>query len=301
VDEKGETIMSRLTAWAAAALFVSAGLAPTLVSAQERYDDVTMKELGRFNIDIGAFVISDYNTTLRLDSTTVPIGTVIDLEDNLDVESSTSSGRIDGFYRFNKKHRIDFTYYRGKRDGSAVAQDDIVIGDPDDPDGECIIGADSSVQSQWEFELLKVGYSWSFLNTRRYELFLGGGLNVRDLDINIDAQGNLTGCDLDSGGSTNISSGGAIPLPTFNFGGRWNFTPKWQTRWQFQVFALEFGDYKGSTSDTQLLFEHKTFKNVGFGGGLNSFDLQLEADADDLKGEIASDYLGLYAYVKVYY
>ena len=90
-------------------------------------------------------------------------------------------------------------------------------------------------------------------------------------------------------------------MPTVNFGGRWNFTPKLQARWQWQFFALEFDGFKGSTRDIAFLLEHRTFKNVGFGGGINSFDLQLEASNSDLRGEIASNYLGVLAYVKVYF
>jgi len=282
-------------------LALATGLAVNPGVAQQRYDDATLEELQRFNMDLGVFVMSDYNSSLRLDSKSVPVGSVIDLEDTLGVESSSTSGRIDGFYRFSNRHRLDWTYYGSKRNGDTVVNQDISIGDPDDPDGECNIEAGASVQSQWQFELLKVGYSYSFLNTRKYELFLGGGLNVRDLKVEIDAEGNISGCEVEDGGGTQVSSGGLIPLPTINFGGRWNFTPKWQARWQWQFFALQFGDYQGSTRDTTLLIEHRTFKNVGFGGGINAFDLQLNAENSDLRGEITSDYLGLLGYVKVYF
>ena len=293
--------MSKYTRMYLALLALVTGLAVNPGIAQQRYDDATVKELQRFNLDIGAFVTSRYNSTIRLDSKSVPIGTVIDLEDSLDVDSSSISGRIDGFYRFNKKHRLDWTYYGVKRKGDAIVTDDINIGDPDDPDGECSIQAGASVQSQWKFQLLKVGYSYSFVNTRKYEMFLGGGLNIRDLDVDIEAQGGISGCEIEDGGGTQVSSGGMIPLPTFNFGGRWNFTSKWQARWQWQFFALEFGDYRGSTRDTTILIEHRTFKNVGFGGGINAFDLQLEAENSDLRGEVTSDYLGVLGYVKVYF
>jgi hypothetical protein len=295
--------MRRIMAFALGALLAAPGFFPASLLAQERYDDATVKELGRFNIDIGVIVLNDYDTTFRIDSTSVPVGAVVDLQDQLDVSSSSTSGRIDGYYRFTKKHRIYWTYYASKRDGNATASEPITITDPDTGE-ECTIETGATVDSEWKFQLLKVGYNWSFLNTRKYELFLGGGLNIRDLDMTVDAKGNVTGtgCDVEGiNGSSNINQKGTIPLPVFNFGGRWNFTPKWQTRWQFQAFALEFGDYSGSTREAEILFENRTFKHVGFGGGITTYDVQLDADSSDIRGEITSNYIGLLGYVKVYF
>lgn len=287
--------------FALSAVLAAPGLVPSSLLAQERYDDATVQELGRFNLDLGVFLIDDYQTTFRIDSKTVPIGTVIDLSDQLNVDTSSTSARIDGYYRFNKKHSIYFTWYGSQREGNATLTSDLTITDPDTGE-ECTISSGATVDSEWKFNLLKVGYNWSFLNTRKYELFLGGGLNIRDLDMKVDAQGSITGnCDLDSNGRERFAQNGTIPLPVFNFGGRWNFTPKWQTRWQFQAFALEFGDYSGTTRTAEVLFENKTFKNVGFGGGLSTFDMQLDADSSDFKGEITSNYIGLLGYVKVYF
>ena len=291
----GNCLRVAVLALAANLSIVSGGI------AQERYDDASLEELQQFDLDIGAYLIARYDTRIRFDSNTVPFGTVIDLEEMLDVESSSTTGRIDGFYRFNKRHRLDWTYYSSRRRGEAVLEQEVVIGDPDDPDGECTIGAGATTQSQIDFQLLKVGYSYSFLNTRKYELFLGGGFNIRDLEIRINAEGNLSGCELDDGDSTNISSDPIIPLPTINFGGRWNFTPKWQARWQWQQFALQFGDYKGRSTDTTLLLEHRTFKNVGFGTGINAFDMRVEGDGSDFTGELTFSYLGLLGYVKLYF
>jgi hypothetical protein len=87
--------------------------------ASDNYDDSPPAE--RMKVRLGVFVIDRFDTTARFDSRTVPIGTVIDLEDSFNVDSSETVGRIDGFYRFNQRHRFDWTYYSSRRDGSAVA------------------------------------------------------------------------------------------------------------------------------------------------------------------------------------
>ena len=109
--------------------------------ADDRYDEHPPAE--RFQIRIGGFFIDRFDTTVRFDSRQYPIGTLIDLEDNFNVDSSENVLRIDGFYRFNKRHRMDWTYYRSRRDGSSVATQEYVIGDPDDPDGGIVIPKDA--------------------------------------------------------------------------------------------------------------------------------------------------------------
>jgi hypothetical protein len=261
----------------------------------DRYDDKPVAE--RFKIRIGGFLIDRFDTTARFDSTQYPIGTLIDMEEDFNVDPSETVLRIDGFYRFTKKHRIDWTYYRSRREGSAFASREFIIGDPGDPDGGFIIPKDSRVQTAWNFDLLKIGYAWSFLNKRRYEMFIGAGLNIRKLDIEIDYQAAVSTFGLDDRLDTN----GTIPLPTFAIGGRWNLSEKWQSIFRYELFLLELGDFKGSQQDFQLLFEHSTFKHVGFGIGINTVDINIRAQDDKLRGEFDSRILGILGYTKIYF
>jgi hypothetical protein len=268
--------------------------APPL-SAQDRYDGKEPAE--RLQIRIGAFVIAEFDTTVRFDSKTLPVGTVLDLEDGLDVTSSQTVARLDGSYRFSPKHRIDWTYFSSRRSGDATATQDIEIGDPSDPDGSETIPVGADIQTTWDFDLLQVGYAWSFLNTRRYEWYLGGGLNIRRLDGEIS----YTADDGSSVQQGSVDAKGTLPLPTVSIGGRWNFNDKWQSQFTYQVFFLKIGDYEGSQQEVLLRFEHNTFKHVGFGAGLNGINLNLSAENDKFFGELDSRILGLLAYVKVYY
>ncbi len=261
----------------------------------DRYDDKPVAE--RFKIRIGGFLIDSFDTTARFDSAKLPVGSLIDLEDNFDVDSSETVLRIDGFYRFNKQHRIDWTYYRSRRNGSATATDDFVIGDPDDPQGGFIIPIGSDVQTVWNFDLLKVGYAWSFLNKHRYEMFIGTGLNIRRLEIKIDYQGTVGTFDERDGFDTEPT----IPLPTAVIGGRWNLSEKWQSIFRYEFFLLEVGDYKGSQQDFQLLFEHSTFKHIGFGVGINTIYINMRTNDDTIRGEFDSRILGLLGYTKIYF
>lgn len=261
----------------------------------DRYDDYQPTE--RFKLRIGGFLISSFDTTARFDSTQYPIGTLIDLEENFNVDSSETVLRIDGFYRFNNRHRIDWTWYSSRRGGTNVADKEYVIGDPDDPEGGFIIPTGARISTNWNFDLLKVGYAYSFLNKRKYEMFIGTGLNIRNIDIDIDYQISLT----TFSESDSFNGDGTVPLPTAVIGGRWDFTNKWQSIFRYELFLLEIGDYRGSQQDFQLLFEHSTFKYVGFGLGINTVDINLRAQDEKIRGELDSRIIGLLGYTKVYF
>jgi hypothetical protein len=250
----------------------------------------------RLNVRLGAFLINRFDTTARFDSRTIPVGTVISLEDSFNVDSSESVGRIDGYYRFSKRHRIDWSYYNSRRDGTSVAEQEIDIGDPDDPEGGITIPVGAQVDTRWNVDLLKVGYAWSFLNKPEYEWFIGGGLNVHTLDVEIAYDAGIgTVRETDR-----FDAVAKIPLPTATVGGRYNMGRRWHANMRYELFFLELGDYKGTRQDFQLSFEHNTFKNVGFGLGFNFIDMRLRASDEQLRGEFDSSMIGLLGFLKIY-
>ena len=99
-----------------AMLAIAMSASPTL--AQERYDGEDPRE--RFSIRLGGFSQKDTESTIRFDSKTLGIGTIIELEDNLKVDDESSTLRLDGFYRFNPRHRLDWSWFQSKRDGRVV-------------------------------------------------------------------------------------------------------------------------------------------------------------------------------------
>lgn len=69
---------------------------------------------------------------------------------------------------------------------------------------------------------------------------------------------------------------------------------------RYELLFHELGDYKGARQECMLTFEHNTFKNVGFGVGLNMIDMDVQAKTDEFRGQFDSNLLGLVGYLKVY-
>jgi hypothetical protein len=254
------------------------------VQAQERYDDSKPRE--KFQIRVGGYYQDNIQTTLRVDSTSVNLGAFLELEDTFNVDSEVSAFRLDGFYRFNPRHRIDWTWYVSDRDGLSILEEEIEIGDEIFPVG-------ATFETESKSSLLKIGYSWSFINVRKYEFYIGAGLNFRDASFRFVGQ---------SGTETLVEDEDVlIPLPTFNFGGRYNFTEKTQLNLRWEIFDIAFGDYQGRFQETMLTLEHNTFDHIGFGGGITSFLTELEIDDDDWRGEFITSHSGVLLYMKFYF
>ena len=83
-------------------------------------------------------------------------------------------------------------------------------------------------------------------------------------------------------------------------------TPKWMLKNSLDLFYLEIGDFKGSIVDLKAAIEYNWFKNFGIGMGIESFNLEVEAQGSDYPnvdfvGAFGFNYLGLMLYGKLYF
>ena len=259
------------------------------VWAQKSYDDHEMKD--RFYITIGGFNRTDLRTTLRLDAKSpeagLGLGAVIGLESLFGVESSVSTVRLDGWYRFGKKHRIAWTYWESSRDGlSTYEGDDLEIGD------DIVIANGDSIAITDDSSLIAANWTYSFLNTAKYEGWLGIGLNFSTVDTTIDVNvGNVVG-------QEQAQAKGTVPVPTINLGGRWNFSKRVRMLVFMQMFGLQYGDYSGKLNNTRILAEWDIIRNFGIGGGFERFAFEVDAESENFNGSLDTSYTAFTLYLK---
>ena len=249
---------------------------------QARYDDHALRD--RFKISLGGFETRDSSSAVRIDDRSLRLGTLLDLENDLNVEDSASVLRLDGYYRFNRAHRLEWTYYSLEREGSTGLSRDIRIGDVEFPLG-------FTIDTELDIQVAELGYVWSFINVEPYEFFLGAGLNVRDVKLTAVGTGLLAGTE------RRFDNSGTLPMPTVTLGGRYNVLDKLSLNFKMETFALKFEDQSGRLQDTYFLVEYDITKNFGIGGGFNVYNLDLEFADDDFSGELKSSYRGILFYL----
>jgi hypothetical protein len=258
--------------WVLAAIFTL----PTIASADEA-------PLHRFQINVGAFFVTSVQTTAAVAKSQGPIdvGTLIDFNQDLSVSDRETVGRIDGFYRFTKRSRIDFSYWDIKRHGTATAPFDIEFGNIFIPAGTPLV--DSSIDQK----TYKVDYGFSFYNEPKIEVGVSAGLHWTSASIGLSAPPINT--------SETVS--GPIPLPVIGLYLRYNITRRWRLVAKSELFALSYQNWSGSLSDILATVEQQTWKRAGFGFGLNRISFNLKGASDTLRGSFENTVMGYEAYV----
>lgn len=246
----------------------------------------------RYVIQAGYFS-AELDTSLRIGA---GVGLDIDAERALNLESSMSVFRLDGFWRFsdNLKHRLDVGWYSLRRDAYRTLGEDIVI-EKDDGE-EIVIEAGTNVNSWFDIDFYKLSYSYSFIQDDRLDLAFGLGVYVAPISVGIDAVGLVEG---------DAKENFIAPLPTIALRLDIALTAEWFLRYQTDWLYLKIDTYKGSILQSQIALEYKPWQHVGIGLAVDTMQIKVEADDDeiydDFKGVIEFGYSGLTLYAKLFF
>jgi len=243
----------------------------------------------RFNLSLGGFATA-INSDVSLG--TKGLNLEVNVEDVLDLDSSVSAFRVDGLWRFsrNLRHRLDLGWFDISRDASSTLLRDITIDDTTFPLG-------TEITTSFDLQVFKGAYSYSFFQDDRMDLGVSFGIFVMPVAFEIEASGGFEGHEVES-----ITA----PLPVLGLRADFAITPKFFLNYSFDFFYLEYDQFKGAVTDAKLALEYKAFKYLGFGIGLDSFKLHIEAEDEDypnidFNGSFEFSYVGLMAYCKVYF
>jgi len=256
------------------------------VAAEDRPD--------RLGISLGPFRVDSIDVTAAAVPTgrVIPAGAVINLNRNLGVEDSDDSFRLDGYYRFAKRHRIDWSYYRIKVAGERTIQEGF------EWDGQQY-EAGMRIASFWETTTVKLGYLFSFHHDNKVELGIGGGLHITDLTIGLDILAFATGQD-----PTQFQRSAALnataPVPYLDFMIDYYIGKRWSFNWKYDALRLSYEDISGVMIDSLVSIEHRTFKHVGFGFGWNAFRINIDGTSGDTDYVFKNEFDGVLLYVKGY-
>jgi hypothetical protein len=237
--------------------------------------------LERFSLSLGVFV-TDRSSDVQLDGQIPGSGTPVDLEKDLGLDASTSAFRIDGYLRFNERHRIDFSAFDLSRSASKRIQTEIEWDGTTYP-------VDVVVATNFDLTIYKLAYTWSFLRKDRNYLGLTAGLYIADVGTRLEAE------------SIGASSDNGItaPLPVIGLRGRYDFTPRWSFRASAEVFAIDYGDYSGSLYDVYAGLDYRIAEHWGIGVGYNASKINATVANDQFKGDLDWQYGGGLLFVKL--
>ena len=228
----------------------------------------------KFSVSLGVF-FADRDTLTRLDGSVPDSGTEVDLEGSLGFKKSDSVFRIDGYYRFNEKHRIDFSAFDLSRTASKQIDEEFIW------DGE-IYPVDVLVNAALDLKVYKLAYTWSFMQREDWYLGASLGLYVADIGTSISAE---------SGGQFS-SRGITAPLPVLGLRGQYEFSERWVLRGSAEVFAFDYGDYSGDLYDLYAGVDYKFNTHAAIGLGINSVRMDIGVGKPNFNGNLDWQYDG---------
>ncbi len=237
----------------------------------------------KYMIRLSSYYVDRASTSFTvLDSSGFGVG--ISFDKDLGVDTTDAVARIDGYYRFNDRHRLEFGRFTVDRDGTQTLTVELDIGD------ETFL-IDETMTSSIEYTITKVGYAYSFYHSPQVELSLAAGLNITDYDLSYFGS---------NGGGDAI--GVTAPLPLFGLQMAYAISPKWSVRYLSEAFYIEIEDsLKGTLLNSELSIEYKAFKNFAIGLGITRVSTDFEVDDDDWRGDFNDSHRGYLVYGSLYF
>lgn len=231
-------------------------------------------EPDKFRIAVGGYSIFRADSTISLTEPNLGAGVSINPSDALGVDSEQSVARLDGHFRFNEKHSLTFSWYRISSTGNKTIDEEIDW--VDENGNEITIPVGARVDTNFEYNILKVGYLWSFYHSDKVELGVGGGLHLTQVKLGLEAETTSSGISAEDAAVT-------VPLPVLSFAMKYNVTPKFSWYLKSEVFAISFDDWQGTYTDNTLGLEYRVWRHIGLGIGLGSNALQITEETDKTK------------------
>lgn len=228
----------------------------------------------RFSLSLGVF-ITDRDSNTRVDVSGQPAGTPVDLEGDLGLDSSDTVFRVDGYIRFNDKHRIDFSAFDLSRTSTKTIEKEINW-------NGTIYPIDTTVNGDFDLNVYKAAYTWSFMRREKGYLGATAGLYVADIGTRLSAE-NIA--DRDGGSIT-------APLPVVGLRGEYQISEKWTFRASGEFFALEYEEFDGSLIDLFAGIDYQLFEHAAIGFGVNSVVIDVGIEDSNLNGEVDWRYDG---------
>jgi hypothetical protein len=226
---------------------------------------------------VGVF-LTDMETTTRLDSDAGQ-GTDVDLEDDLGLKSSTTVGRIGGYYWFGRRHRIDVALFDLSRSATRMINRTIDFGDE-------VFVVDTLVTTESDLTILKTDYTFAAVSRDRAFLGVTAGLYVAETDLTLQE------ATVGRFESRNITA----PLPLLGLRGDVDITDRITLRGAVQWLLVESGEFEGRFRDLYVGADYRFSRRMSIGLAYNDVSMNLRVDGGGFDGSLDWGYDGLLLY-----
>ena len=239
----------------------------------------------------GGWFFPQFNTDLRVDSNT-SVGTNIDLEDDLGLDSSTHTWFAGLQWRFFNRHRLAVEYWKTDRSSTYTLNKDITVEDT-------TYSAGATMNTTFNLEMVPISYSYSFIKTDQHELALSIGVHWSQMDLGLNGTASAVGGGGAAGVNTSFSTSPDLPLPLIGADYGFKISDDWKVSARAGYFSMDINDIDGSLIGAGVDTEYWFSKHIAAGAGVDYFRLDVSATVDDFRGDAQYSYVGPKVFLKV--
>jgi len=205
----------------------------------------------------------------------------VDIAEQFGFREALTVPRLTIGRRFGKRHVLALGWYDLERSGEKVLFEEIDLPGKIIPEG-------TAVEAFFGTEIFRLTYNWLFHKDEKVSLGIGGGFFVGNLSAGLRLSPPLPSQDY-------VDDSFTAPLPVLSGSLVYRLTPKLDLLTHVDWLMVDYEEYRGGLLDLQLFANHRTFKHVGFGGGINVQAISLDIDDEELYWQIDTDFIGLLA------
>jgi hemolysin activation/secretion protein len=259
----------RMALFAAGALLLMAGVA----SAQPQ---------SNFSISAGVFP-TNFSTSAVL-SGNGGANEDVDFENDLGLKSRLQNVRLEGFWRFASRQRLDFGYTRWRRDGEKTINFPI-----DWQDRHYDAGATLAVVNNADF--IKLAYSYSFIKNDTTDFAGSFGFDTIWNKTSLEGQGTLTGNGQTVSGTYKTDTDFVAPAPLLGLNVQHLFTPNWMGRASGEYFQATLNNSTFKVLDARASVDWLFGSTWGAGAGFNYVGFKVKRKQFDAKYDFSGPLL----------
>jgi hypothetical protein len=251
------------------------------VSGQKKADSLFKPH---FYLYAGGFA-PNVTTSIRFDSKTAKIGTILALEENLGFEDQPKLFRADATARTGKRSTFAFTYLSIKRNRDLTLDKNIQF-----MDTTFETGASGNLYFNTNYWALS--YRYSIFAKQNWSA--GLSLGVRILTV----KSGLTATSMRLG-TYSSNSELVVPAALIGIHGSAYLTPRFQFRYTWEYLKLNVEGINIYVFDNNLALEYFIIKNVGLGASYSNvaFLVRDVPFSDEFTGEIKYSWYGFSLFV----
>jgi hypothetical protein len=249
-----------------------------------------------YKLTIGGLV-TDFETSLRINSRDNSIDDKIVLEDDLGFDNEVRSAWIRGNWRMAPRHRLSLLYTRFNRTSEVTSTTDVEIGGN-------IIKAGAYIGSSARTHLFDIEYMYSFFKRPNIELGVTAGLYWMNTVFELAASGEVIfEGETEPVFRTDYQANQRLvaPLPLIGLTLAYEINDSWRLVAGARFFDVTISDIDGYIFSSNLGAEYYFTRHFGLGAKLAVFNLSVKHNGVVFTNTITYEYSGAQLYLTYKY